>query len=307
MIVTLKNNTGVPQSIVVKGRQIVLDAKAEGSFDEDIAKKFIENRSPLVSVVEESPDTYADSSDMVWVANFTGDEDLPEVINVKQWASGRWVHADVPNPKREPRIVQRFMDLGMQAYTARDGVFEFNNLPKARFRLPPYTRRRFPRNLANWSLQRDSIGDLRGSIVKSRAPTAFEPDESWSLDDIRGYLRLIDPRAKVGPSQLEVIEKAAKDPEAVRAGDSGTIAYVRDARKTVLRRLFFRVADPRYNLPTREEFNEFMSGESPVRKSDSDAIMDMVLGSAEEVAKVKRGRGRPPGSKNKPKTVSATP
>tara|TARA_Y100000310_G_scaffold330333_1_gene401785 strand:- start:7 stop:930 length:924 start_codon:yes stop_codon:yes gene_type:complete len=307
MIVTLRNNTGVPQSIVVKGRQVVLDAKAEGSFDEDIAKKFIENRSPLVSVVEESPDIYADSSDMVWIANFTGNEDLPEVINVKQWASGRWVHADVPNPKREARVIERYMDLGMQGYTARDGVFEMNNLPKTRFRLPPYTRRLFPKNLASWSLQRDSIGDLRGSIVKSRAPTAFEPDESWSLDDVRGYLRLIDPHAKVGPSQLEVIEKAAKDPEAVRAGDSGMAAYVRDAKKTVLRRLFFRVADPRYHLPTREEFNEFMSGESPIQKSDSDAIMDMVLGSAEEVKKVKRGRGRPPGSKNKPKTVSATP
>ena len=307
MIVTLRNNTGVPQSIVFKGRQIILDANSDGAYDEDIAKKFVENRSPLVSVVEEVADTYSDGSEMVWIANFTGNEDLPETVNVKQWASGRWNHADVPNPKREARVVQRFMDLGMQSYTARDGVFEFNNLAKTRFRLPPYTRRLFPKNLANWSLQRDSLGDLRGSIIKSRAPTVFEPDESWSLDDARGYLRLIDPNANVGPSEADVIQKASQDPEAVRAGDSGVDAYIRGAKKVVLRRLFFRVADPRYHLPKREEFNEFMRGEAPVGKSDADAVMDMLVGSAEEVTKVKRGRGRPPGSKNKPKTVSATP
>tara|TARA_Y100000310_G_scaffold119905_1_gene118646 strand:- start:1886 stop:2809 length:924 start_codon:yes stop_codon:yes gene_type:complete len=307
MIVTLRNNTGVPQSIVYKGQQIVLDASAESSFDEEVAKKFIENRSPLVSLVEETPDSYDGGAEMIWVANFTGNQDLPETVNVKQWASGRWTHAEIPNPRREVRVIERFMDQGMQGYTARDGVFEFNNLPKTRFRLPPHTRRAFPKNLANWSLKRDAISDLRGSIMKSRAPTLFEPDESWSLDDARGYLRLIDPSANVGPSESDVARKAAQDPEAVRAGDSGVRAYVTNAKKTILRRLFFRVADPQYHLPTREEFNEFMRGEAPVNKSDADAVMDMLVGSAEEVKKVKRGRGRPPGSKNKPKTVSPTP
>jgi len=56
MIVTLRNNTGVPQSIVFKGRQIVLDANSDGAYDEDIAKKFVENRSPLVAIVEEVAD-----------------------------------------------------------------------------------------------------------------------------------------------------------------------------------------------------------------------------------------------------------
>ena len=31
-IVTIKNNTGVPQSIVFKGRQIVLDAHGQGAL-----------------------------------------------------------------------------------------------------------------------------------------------------------------------------------------------------------------------------------------------------------------------------------
>ena len=305
-IVTIKNNTGVPQSVVFKGQQIILDANGQKSFDQEVAEHFLNNRSPLVSKVEESPDIYDTGTEMVWVANFTGNKELPETISVKQWAGGRWVWAEMPNPLREPIVAERFMDGGMKEYTAKDGAPEAHNLAKIRFRLPPFTRRLFPKNLASWSLHRDAVGDLRGSIMKSRAPSSFEPTEAWTLDDMRGYLRLIDPAAKVGPSEVDVRSAAGKDPEAVRAGESGIQAYVNDAKREMLNRIFFRVADPQYHLPTREEFYEFMRGEAPAQKSDADAVMDMLVGSAEEVKKVKRKRGRPPGSKNKPKASATT-
>ena len=306
-IVTLKNNTGVPQSVVFKGQQIILDADAQKSFDSDVAEHFLSNRSPLVSKVEEKPDAYETGTEMVWLANFTGNKDLPETVSVKMWASGRWTWADVPNPLREPYVVERFMDGGMREYTAKDGAPEAHNLAKTRFRLPPFTRRLYPKNLAQWSLRRDAVSESRGSIVKSRAPSMFEPTESWNLDDVRGYMRLIDPSAKIGPSESEVRSQAAQDPEAIRAGESGLQAYVDDAKRLMLQRVFFRVANPDYHLPTREEFSEFMRGEAPVQKSDADAVMDMLVGSAEEVTKIKRKRGRPPGAKNKPKAVSTTP
>jgi len=123
---------------------------------------------------------------------------------------------------------------------------------------------------------------------------------------VRGYLRLIDPSASVGPSEAGVRERAAKDPEAIRAGKSGIQAYVDEAKRAALQRVFFRVANPDYHLPTRDEFSEFMSGEVPAGKSDADAVMDMLMGSAEEVSQVKRKRGRPPGSKNKPKASATT-
>tara|TARA_Y100000310_G_scaffold307095_1_gene348906 strand:- start:2370 stop:3299 length:930 start_codon:yes stop_codon:yes gene_type:complete len=306
-IVAIKNNTGVPQSVVFKGRQIVLDAHGQGNFDSEVADHFIKNRSPLVSMVEEEPDIYEGATEMVWLANFTGNEDLPETVNVKQWVGGKWARADVPNLLREPIVIERWCDGGMQEYIAKDGAPESFNLAKIRFRLPPYTRRLFPKDLATWSLIRDATTEFRGGTVKSRAPTSFEPNESWSLDDSRGYLRLIDPSANVGPSETDVRSKAAKDPEAIKAGESGLQAYVDDAKRTLLRRLFFRVANPQYHLPLREEFNEFMRGETPVELSDADAVMDMLTGSAEETNPTKRKRGRPPGSKNKPKEVSATP
>ena len=112
MITTIQNNTGVPQSIVFKGRQIILDASSTGSFDEEVAKKFIESRSPLVSIVEEEPDLFNGGTEMVWVANFTGNEDLPETISVKHWTNGRWTHTEIPNPKRAPVVIERLMDQG---------------------------------------------------------------------------------------------------------------------------------------------------------------------------------------------------
>jgi len=305
-IETIKNNTGVPQSVVFRGRQIVLDAHAQRAFDSEIAEHFLSNRSPLVSKVEEEPDIYDGATDMVWIANFTGNKELPETVNVKQWAGGRWQRADAPNPLRTPIVVERWCDGGMREYTAKDGAPEAHNLAKIRFRLPPYTRRLFPRDLAAWSLHRDSGTEMRGAIVKSRAPTVFEPNDSWSLDDSRAYLRLIDPSAPVGPSEADVRSNAARNPEAVKAGESGLRAYVDDAKKTVLRRLFFRVANPQYHLPTREEFNEFVRGEVPSQKADADAVMDMLVGSAEEVKKVKRKTRSDKGKKRvKADTASA--
>ena len=64
-ILTIKNNTGVPQSVVFKGRQIILDANGQRSFDSDIAKHFLSSRSPLVSMVEEEPDVYGGETEMV--------------------------------------------------------------------------------------------------------------------------------------------------------------------------------------------------------------------------------------------------
>lgn len=307
-IVTIKNNTGVPQSIVFKGRQIVLDAHGQGAFDSSIADSFIKNRSPLVSVMEEEPDIYNTGTEMVWIANFSGNQDIAETINVKKWAGGKWSYADIPNPLRDPVVVERWCDGGMREYTAKDGAPEAHNLGKIRFRIPPFTRRLFPKNLADWSLKRDAISEARGRIVKSRAPTNFEPNESWSLDDARGYLRLIDPSATVGPSEIDVRTKAAKDPEAVKAGESGLIAYVDEAKRVLLRRIFFRVANPQYHLPSIEEFGEFMRGEPVEQKSDADAVMDMLVGSAEEVKKVKRKTRSDKGKKRvRASTVSATP
>ena len=79
-LVTLKNNTGVPQSIVFNGKQIILESNREQDFIQAVADKFVESRSPLVSVVEEDVGgVYEDEDDgLIWIANITGNPDAPE-------------------------------------------------------------------------------------------------------------------------------------------------------------------------------------------------------------------------------------
>ena len=45
-LVTLRNNTGVPQSIVFNGKQVILDPSQEQDFIQAIADKFVSWGSP---------------------------------------------------------------------------------------------------------------------------------------------------------------------------------------------------------------------------------------------------------------------
>ena len=207
-LTTLRNNTGVPQSIVFKGRQIVLDGNAEQTFDADVAKVFLDMRQPLVIKAEDPVDSFADDpADMVWVANMTGNIDLPETVQVRRLVNKSWEHIEAPNPRRDKRDMSRDWDMGMQSYTAKDGALEMLNLGKKKISIPPHSRRLLPKNIAQWFLNRDSRmePECRGSVGKSRAPTDFEPTSHWKLDDIRAYFRLIDPRAEVVHRRLSLI------------------------------------------------------------------------------------------------------
>ena len=294
-LTTLKNNTGVPQSIVFKGRQIVIDGNAEQTFDEQVATMFLEMRQPLVIKAEDPVDAFSDDPEnMVWIANMTGNIDLPEKVQVKRLINKSWEYVDAPNPKRKKTEIKREWDMGMQSYTAKDGALEMLNLGKKWITVPAFSRRLFPKNVASWSLNRDSRlePESRGSITKSRAPTEFEPTSHWKLDDIRAYFRLIDPGAEVGPSEAEVRKAAKTDENAVRAGESGEAAYVDAAKRLIINRLFFRVVDPQYTLPTQAEFHEFITGVSGTAPDSEAAVLGLLASSTKAVQKRKRGRPR---------------
>lgn len=255
----LKNKTNVAQGVVHNGKQIILKAKEERAFDDVIASAFIAECSPFV--VEVSPDVGAVQTDkeattMVWIANFTGNPDAPESFKRRKWDGREYVETTVPNDLREPRPLIRFMDLGMQEYTNKDGVLEALNLPKVEVRIDPYKRKEMPKNTAAWFINRDAVQDKynRGACGLSRPPTPFEPTFDWDLDDMRTYLKLADPNATLGPTE--------KEAAAARPGDEE--AAIQEAKLVCLRRLFFRVANPDYRLPTKREFDEFKAASKSV-------------------------------------------
>ena len=294
-LVTLKNNTGVPQSIVFNGKQIILESNREQDFIQAVADKFVESRSPLVSVVEEDVGgVYEDEDDgLIWIANITGNPDAPEKVLSKLFVDRRWQMVEIDNPKREPRMLVNKFDMGMKSYIAKDGAIEALNLPKRRIEIPPFKRRALPSNQAKWWLNRDAISEaaIRGCSIKSRAPTEFEPNpknvDDWSLDDLRAYLKLMDPGAEMGRSEASVVSEAKKrghrKPEEVSA-------HIEEEKYLITKRIYFRLVDPQYSVPTKSQFLEFVHGQKEIKPIEEDIAAELIEKSAEQV---KRKRGRP--------------
>jgi len=264
-LVKLRNNTGIAQNIVFEGKQIIIGPHEEGDYVKPVADKFLEVRAPLVSVVQDDiGGVYEEaSSSVVWVANMTGNPDSSDIALAKLFVNKQWQLTEVDNPNKKPRPIQLKCDLGMQEYTAKDGALEALNLGKKVIRIPPYKRRALPAHEARWLLNRDAVSEphCRGAAIKSRAPSDFEPRPStiddWSLDDLRAYLKLMDPEAENGRSEEQVTRDAKKrnhrKPEEIKV-------HVEEEKNLIMKRLFFRLADPQYPVPSRRDFNEFIRG-----------------------------------------------
>lgn len=117
----------------------------------------------------------------------------------------------------------------------------------------------------------------RGAAIKSRAPSDFEPRpntiDDWSLDDLRAYLKLMDPEAENGRSEEQVIRDAKKrnhrKPEEIEV-------HIEEEKSLIMKRLFFRLADPQYPVPSRRDFNEFIRGAVQQEVQVEDDVVDQV-------------------------------
>ena len=298
-LVTLRNNTGVPQSIVFNGKQIILEASQEKDFIQAVADKFVEMRSPLVSAVEEDIGGVYEEEDngLIWVANVTGNPDAPDKIKAKMFVDRRWQMVEVDNPKKEPRLLSNKFDMGMKSYIAKDGALEALNLAKKTIQIPAYKRRALPANEAKWWLNREAMSEphCRGCSIKSRPPTEFEPNpknvDDWSLDDLRAYLKLMDPGAEMGRSESSVVSEAKKrghrKPEEISA-------HIEEEKYLITKRIYFRLVDPQYSVPTKSQFLEFVHGQKEVKPVEEDFAADLIRKSTEEVKRKRTRKKKPP-------------
>jgi hypothetical protein len=291
-LVRLRNNTGVAQNIVYDGRQIIMGPHEENDFVQTVADKFLEVRSPLVSLVQDDiGGVYEEQSpDIVWVANMTGNPDAPDQVKAKLFVNRQWQMVDTDNPNKPPRPLVLHCDMGMREYVAKDGATEALNLGKQEIRIPPYKRRPMPSSKARWWLNRDATGEphFRRASIKSRAPTTFEPRpeniDDWSLDDLRSYLKLMDPQAELGRSEEQVAREAKKRNH---RKDEEIRAHIEEEKNLTVKRLYFRLVDPRYPIPTRRDFEEFVRGAPEPEGIVSD---DAVEKAEKQLTKAKRRR-----------------
>lgn len=279
---TLKNLSNQPIWVVFKGRQIVIPAGEVNDVDVEVAKLFLEKFEELgvleeVSEIGSVYDTKA--SNEVWVANITGDLDAPPEIDVKRSEKGRWYVMKVPNPLKDPYVVTRTMKGGMKEVIGKSGLEGMNLLPVA-IKVPPYRRVKLPPHVAKWFLQRVAMSGVK-DCIKSRAPSEFEPDSTWAINDLRTYLQLIDPTVdggQLGPMEYKIRAKSYGSGE---GGRRNLQKALREAKDRLLKRIFRRVFDPKYRLPTKAEF---LAMKEPVEVPSAEGSESSAPSSGEEQA-----------------------
>lgn len=259
----IKNLTAVEQSIFVNNRRIVLEPRAEKDFESEVAVEILRVCEGLVEEVIETTEIGAvvmDTVDtgLVWLANMTGNPDAPAAIKrKKRLPRGEWEWTDMQNPLAEAIDVFRELDGGMREYDTADGLMA-DNLGKTEIRVPKFSRKPLPKDVAAWMLQRDANSGWispyhRGRIKVSRPKSNFEPDLQWDLDDMRCYLQMIDRGANLGPSEDTVLREA-------EASGADLVDAVREAKILCMKRLHFRLADPQYRLIGKSEYEAYRAG-----------------------------------------------
>ena len=282
-IKTIRNNTLYEQFAVVKGKHWVLpprtDTNSEQNVPAEVAEEFLKKCQGLVSEVKIGGEFRAEGSEDIWIANVTGNPDAPDNVKVKDKYSkrdGGWQTELVPNPKKDPIVVSRTMQGAMKEVMGADGTLEAENQLPITISVPPFQRIKLPKAQANWFLKRDArqAPTMKGCVIKSRAPSNFEPDMSWDLDDMRMYMKLVNSKADVGECEKDIlVHKVNGKPK-----KDGEMVLFR-ARQTMLKRLYFYLVDPKVTLPTKREFEEYKNG--PSEEYDmSEAEMEQFLTSA---------------------------
>jgi hypothetical protein len=296
---TIKNTSGVPQSIVFKGQQFVLERYDEQTYEALIADLFLDKCGPIVvDTTDNMGDTYAPDfkRDTVWVANVTGDPDCPAEVEKTHVDKDtrRWKRSMVTNPNTVARALSREIRGGQRQYTAKDGGLVNETVPARVIEIPPYRRRPLPTHQAEWFLNRDASSESPGAAIKSTAPGDFEPEQSWSVDRLRAYLQYLEPsagaRGILGPSEDDL----AKQVKEKKMGSTEAKELIRQTKQMLLKRLYFKVANPLYRKPTRIEFEEYLTGKSAAQleQSEIDALLEKADKQAASTAVVQSRQGR---------------
>jgi hypothetical protein len=251
--ITLQNRSETePQHVFVvekggKGRRYSIPPAHVMPFPRDIAEQFLRDCGRWVCIYKQ---VYIPASEpgmpKAWVANMTGNPSQPVQISVIRVEHGEKVTVMVPNPLRIPTPLRFKISRSQETIKTEDGETTYN-WPPDMLCLPPFARLEIPANVALQIQNRDSMQDEghRGRVARCRAPSAFEPNETWDYDDLRAYAVITAPQVFVEGRMNKAF------PPATKCKDRDEL----EARKwDLLHDLFFIQVDDNYNLPTREQF-----------------------------------------------------
>jgi len=279
------NQTAVTQSIAWKGVQLSIKPYEEQLVDEDVAEAFLDRCQDFVVPAAEEFATVATTDNKPttkWLANMTGNPDGPEKIELRVWKDKQWQWVMSENPIKRAHNLKEWANGPMVEYTTKSGVLEALNMPGHFVSLPAFQRVEFDQGTADWFMERSLMSSPSSrsgnfpKICESRKPSNFEPDMSWDLNTMLAYLKFVDPDCKLPRDEQHFIRQyRKKTPEEFKQ-------LINEEKRACMKKLYFRLVDPSYRLPSRKEFEEFLKGpgafvEEPTQEASEDALLDAAL------------------------------
>lgn len=254
-VLHLINDSRVPQSVIdtslPNAPRYELQPFTSQPFPRRIGELFLSKCSHAVRRYSPVKLPGGDPDDpTVYIANMTGNPFLPATIKVQRVHKGEHISVEVENPLRKATVVRHEMSRGQKiGQNPKDpGEMTFSNQPKIPVVIPAGVRLPASRGVAEWILLRDARQEERhmGKIIEARAPGAFEPNETWPLQDLLLYAATLDSSsamaAEIGKVPREHEYKDRPDLE-------------REARvKFFYNVLVYRLYDMEYPLVTQDEF-----------------------------------------------------
>lgn len=180
--------------------------------------------------------------DSVWLANMRGTPFCKKKIAKKRVVRGQVEEFVIDNPMLIPQNFVTQMDIGQKNDYDGDGNEIQINLPKIGVDIPSYARVVTSKECAKFIIGRCGMQDeeLRDWVKVSRAPTAFEPNVTWSVSDILLYIHMTCD---------DLLDKEIGE---VKTGL--TAGEELNEVNRLLRLAHFVIADPAYMLPARPDF-----------------------------------------------------
>ena len=253
--VPIRNRSKIDQFIIIGGEKLELKAYHTKVVAPEIAAAFTQACSPHVvreqGGIDEIQEQVAfPGNDVVWLMNATGDPDAPEELKIRRPTRDGFVDDVIKNPKAKPIVVRQRMQGGQRKAMVK-GEETVWNMGTVDITIWPFSRKAFDKHTADWLLRRDAgqMHSMRGCVKAARAPSGNEPNDQWELEDLQLYAMMLGIE-KYGASRSTLRKDAS------RLGRS-EMEVVDETKTELLKRLFFRIADKDYPLPTQEEWYAF--------------------------------------------------
>lgn len=233
-----------------KGLRAILGPGLIDSFPKTVAKLFLTNHPTRIRVHTPVTNPFNSSGDHVWIANGTGNPFAPLTVKLRGYTpEGKPTVFEEPNPISTPTVIRRKIKRDDTVEITKSGEEELVcNLP-FRWEIFPFTRTRIPTKIVEWFERRDSnaLKHQQGKLIRCRAPSDFEPQRDWSIEDLACWLEIVAPKhldLKLFDGDLLQVGLAKKD-----------LGKIRDVKNQLWPKIFHILIDDSFGIPTEEFFN----------------------------------------------------